>query len=103
MGRGDIQLEKDLVDGARIATVPAGCALVKGQNVGIALRWPARPWCSRASGIGLLEERRDITRTGDLLRELLMREDEKGWTAEDGESYEAMMDLSHRRTSDLYG
>jgi len=50
-----------------------------------------------------LEERRDITRTGDLLRELLVREDEKGWTAEDGESYEAMMDLSHRRTSDLYG
>jgi hypothetical protein len=37
------------------------------------------------------------------LRKLLVREDERGWTSEDGDRYEAMTDLSHWRTSDLYG
>lgn len=105
--RREIQLLKDLVNGARIAVVQTGCALVKKPDVVIALRQSARLRCFRASGIGLLNDCGDIDRTGrhprPCLRELLVRQDDRGWTCEDGDSNETMTDLSYWRTSDLCG
>ena len=105
--RRDVQLEKNLVDSARIGIVLAGCALVQGPDEVIAMRCSARLRCFSTLGIGLLNERGDIGRAecllGPCLRELLVCKDERGWTAEDDDSYEAMTDLSHRRPSDLYG
>ena len=106
-GRRDIQLSEDLVDGVRITLVLTDCALVQGLDDVIAIRCSARLRGFRALRISLLNDSDDIGRTGCLLgpclRELLAREDERGWGPEDGNRYEAMTDLSHRRTSDLYG
>jgi hypothetical protein len=95
------------VDGARITIVLTGYALIQGPDDVIAMRCSARLRCFITLGIGLLNERGDIGRAQGLLRqglrELLMHEDERGWSSEDGDCYEAMADFLHRRTSDLCG
>jgi hypothetical protein len=105
-GRRDIQLSTDLVDSARIAIALTGCALVKRLGVVIASRRTAGLRCFCTLRIGLLHDCSDIGWIGcalrHTLRELLVCENERGWAPEDGECYEAMTDLSHRRTSDLY-
>jgi hypothetical protein len=105
--RCETQLEQDLVNRVRVARVLAGCAFVKGPDVILTLGGSGSLRGFRTSGIGLLHDRTDIGWIGCALQqclgELLVREDERGWASEDGDSYEAMMDLSHRLTSDLYG
>jgi hypothetical protein len=60
-----------------------------------------------ALGIGLPEDWRRIKGFKQFLSrcssEFLMSKDETGRAHEDDDCYEAMKDLSHRRTSDLYG
>lgn len=80
-GRRDTQLEEDLVNGARIAILLAGCVLVQGPDDITAIRCSARLRGSRTSRIGLLNNSGCIGRTGYLLgpceRELLVCEDER--------------------------
>jgi hypothetical protein len=89
----------------RIAGVLADCAFVEGPDVVLTLRGSNSPRSSRASGIDLLHDCGDIEWVGCVLwqcrRELLVQEENRVSTSEDGDGYETMMDLSHRRTSGL--
>jgi hypothetical protein len=100
-----MQLKQALVNRMRIARVLADRAFVKRPDGVLTLRGPDSPRSFRAYGIGLLHDCGDIKWVGRVMRqrrrELLMREENIGWTSEEGAGYETMMDLSHRRTSGL--